>query len=207
MGFPRGKGWMLGLSLPLIGMLVGCMCPQHIVKMDAKGEDADLVRTSYRAVDCLIELTPDKVKINPDRRVLVATAVELDHLYSTSTLGRLLGEFAAARLSQQGYSVVHLTVRQGSVAINDDGQFFLSRDIQKLAANYDTGSVLVTTYTVTPTQVFVSMKLVNAEANTIVSAIDFALPKGPETVALLHGGGAGGGGGSMAQRDALFPGR
>ncbi|MBN2446636.1 MAG: hypothetical protein JXO22_07920 [Phycisphaerae bacterium] len=174
----------------------GCACPYRVVKLERGGKDADLVRTTYQAVDCLLYLMPADSAPDPKRRVLVATSVNLDEVRDTSTFGRLNGELLAARLAQKGYSVVHLTIRQGSVAINDQGQFALSRDIQKLAANYDTGAVLVSTYTLAPEKVFISLKLVNAEANTVVSAIDYAIPKGPQTQALLGGGGTASSGGS-----------
>ncbi|MCK4341743.1 MAG: hypothetical protein KAY37_08480 [Phycisphaerae bacterium] len=167
--------------------IVGCDCTQHITMLEPDGKDADLIRTTYRAVDCLLCRMPGKTSIDPDRRMLVATVVNLDAVNDTSSFGRLIGEFIAGRLAQQGYSVVHLTVRQGSVAINDSGQFLLSRDVKKLAKDHNTGSVLVSTYTLTPDKVYLSLKLVNVEANTLVAAVDLVVPKGPRTSALLGG--------------------
>ena len=169
--------------------LAGCNCTQKITMLEPDGKDADLIRTTYRAVDCLLCQMPGKTAIDPDRRMLVATVVNLDAVNDTSSFGRLIGEFLSGRLAQKGYSVTHLTVRRGSVAINDDGQFLLSRDVKKLAHDHNTGSVLVSTYLLTPDEVYLSLKLVNAEANTLVAAVDFEIPKGPRTSALLGGGG------------------
>ena len=153
--------------------------------MDQSGDDANLIRTTYNAVDCLLELMPEKSSPDPHRRVLVATVVDLDQLESTSTFGRLTGEFIAARLTQKGFSVVHLTIRKASIVVTREGQFLLSRDIKKIAEEHNTGSVLVSTYTLAPYEVFMSLRLVNAEANTMVAAIDFSIPKGPQTKSLL----------------------
>lgn len=162
--------------------LAGCDCAQRITVTDGScHKDADLIQTTYRAVDCLVS----KTGADPSRRVLVATVVNLDNVKDTSTFGRLLGEFLAARLTHHGHPVVHMTVRQGSVLIKPEGEFLLSRDMRELARDYDAQAVLVSTYTVSSDKVFVSIKLVRAEDSTITAAIDFAVPKGPRTTELL----------------------
>ena len=183
------------VSVALLALALGCTgcdCACRITKLDPDRKDADLIGTNYRAIDCLLEHMPCKTAPDPNRRMLVATVVNLDDVKDSSTFGRLTGELLAARLAQHGYSVVHMTIRKGSVVIKDEGEFLLSRDIKELATDYNAASVLVSTYTLSPDKVFVSLKLVNAEANTVVAAVDYTIPKGPRTVALL-GGGSGGG--------------
>lgn len=175
---------ILGLLVGL-GAATGCMCPHNIAEFKHHGDkDADLIKTSHNAIDCLLQQAPG---LDPTKRVLVATAVDLDNLNRTSRFGRMIGEFLATRLTQRGHMVVHATARKGSLAINEEGQFLLSRDIKKLASDYRTGSVLVSTYSLSPDRVFVSLKLVMAESQCLLSAVDFELPRGPETNALLNG--------------------
>lgn len=173
--------------LGIVGLLVslgGCMCPHNVTAFKSAGDsDADLIKTSYNAVDCLLHHVPN---LDPSKRTLVATAVDLDNLNHTSQFGRMLGELLASRLSQRGFKVVHVTARKGSIAVNDEGQFLLSRDIQNLASDYSTGSILVATYSLSPSNVLVSVKLVMSESQCLLSAVDFELPRGPETNALLH---------------------
>jgi len=168
-----------------VGLFSGCPCVDRIVELECDGKDADLIATTYNAVDCLVDVMPGKTAPDPNRRMLVATVVNLDQVERTSTFGRLTSELAVARLAQRGYSVVHLNIRRGSVVINQEGQFLLTRDMRKLMEDYNAGSILVSTYTLAPQRVFMSLRIVNAEACTVVSGVDYALPLGTQTRVLL----------------------
>lgn len=163
--------------------LAGCNCMSNITAFDEGGDkDADLVKTSYNAVDCLLSTASFSV---PNRRVLVATVVNLDDVQATSTFGRLVGEFVAARLTHRHYSPVHLTVRSGSVLINPSGEFLLSRDMSELAGDHNAALVLVGTYTPASDRVYVCLKLVEAANSELIAAVDYSVPAGPRTLALL----------------------
>jgi TolB-like protein len=161
---------------------IGCNCRSCIVAYDPVHKcvrrDADLIETSYNAVDCLLARTP---RTDPNRRILVATTVNLDDLTHTSTFGRVIQEFFATRLAHRGYSVVHMTVRHGSVLINPEGEFLLSRDMKELAEDYNAASVLVSTYTWALDKIYISLKLVDAPTGEVVAAVDYTVPQGPRT--------------------------
>lgn len=170
--------------LCLTWIVVGAGCASQITAYEhPKDEDADLIQTTYNAVDCLLQRSSGTDR---SKRILVASAVNLNNVRQTSTFGRLIGELLSTRLAHHGYAVVEPTVRQGSVMISDEGQFLLSRNMQDLARDYNAGAVLVSTYTPAQDKVYVSAKLVNADFNTLVAAVDYALPFGPRTKGLLN---------------------
>lgn len=184
---------MRGIAILLTGALVffafscgGCVCPNRITAFEHPDDkDADLIRTTYNAVDCLQKMQRFPL-VDPNRRILVADVVNLDNLDSTSAFGRLVAELLSARLTHRGYSVVHTTVRRGSVVITPDGEFLLSRDMKVLAENYNAMAVLVSTYTIASDKVYLSVKLVNVPTCEMVAAVDYAMPLGPRTTALLQ---------------------
>jgi len=81
---------------------------------------------------------------------MVATFVDLDDVTRTSSLGRVMGELCAARLTQRGYRVVNIKVRPDSIVIKpgpNEGEFLLSRDVAVLGKEHGAQVVLVGTYT------------------------------------------------------------
>jgi hypothetical protein len=145
--------------------------------------DADLIATNYNAVDFLLRGRHADIA---NKRILVATVVDLDDVCDTSTFGRLTGELLASRLVHHGYAVVHMTVRRDKVVINDEGEFLLSRDMRNLARDFNASAVLVSTYTPTMDRVYLSVKLANAVDGALLAAIDYAIPNGRRTRGLLN---------------------
>jgi len=132
----------------------------------------NVVSKNNCAVDKLLWCAKDL----PDHksRILVATFVDLDDVTSTSTIGRLMGEAAATRLTQRGYTVVNMKVRANSVAITPAGEFLLSRDVQQLSQDYDARVILVGTYT--RTHVAPYIRSLTREYENVDSAIDDRYP-------------------------------
>lgn len=161
------------------------MSSSGIASFEHPGDaDVDLIQTTYNAVDLLLRRAH---RADPNQRILVATVVNLDDVRDTSTFGRLVGQFLSTRLAQQDYSVVHMTVRRGSIVIRRDGEFLLSRDMKELASDSNASAVLVSTYTAAVDKLYVSVKLVDTADSTLIAAVDFSVPSGPRTLALLQG--------------------
>ena len=189
-------------SLVGLAVLSTAGCGPEIIERDT----LDIVKVNYQAVDCM--LSRASVNVPRDGRILVATFVDVADVTGTSTFGRMLGETAAARLSQRGHNVLQVNLRRDSIVINEAGQFALSRDIRELGRNFDAAAVLVGTYTRTHIRepivstdrllraasvdaerygvssgretfvivsdtVYVSMRLVNANDNTVIAAHDY----------------------------------
>jgi hypothetical protein len=108
-------------------------------------------------------------------RILVATLVDINDVNSGSMFGLQMAEFIAARLTQNGHTVIQTTLRDGSVVINSGGQFLLSRETEDLNTQYDAKAACVGTYGVTEEHVFVSLRMVCTKDNSLMGATDYVL--------------------------------
>jgi TolB-like protein len=116
--------------------------------------------------------------VDRTRPILFTSFVDLDDLNTSSTFGRLLGEQVASRMSQLGYRVVELKLRQGSMVVSQEaGEMILSRDLRDVRTNHDTQAVLVGTYVVTENAVIVSARLLSTLDGAILATRDATLRK------------------------------
>jgi TolB-like protein len=124
--------------------------------------------------------------VDRTRPILFTSFVDLDDLNTSSTFGRLLGEQVASRMSQLGYRVVELKLRQGSMVVSQEaGEMILSRDLRDVRTSHDTQAVLVGTYVVTDNAVIVSAKLLSTLDGAILATRDATLRKTREIQELV----------------------
>lgn len=107
---------------------------------------------------------------------IVATLVNIDQLEQSSTLGRLVTEQIASRMTQLGYGVVELKVRNGVYMKRNEGEFLLTREIKEVASVHKAQAVIVGTYAESANLIYVNLKVVNPATNLILAAYDYALP-------------------------------
>ncbi|MBV8466669.1 MAG: hypothetical protein JO218_12065 [Burkholderiales bacterium] len=162
--------------LGLLGLMTSCAHYQAGVKNP-------VIRASYDAADQLIALA--KPPVNNDAPLIVATFVDIDKLEQASTLGRVLAEEVAARLTQRGYHIIELKLR-GSVYVRDGtGELMLSRQVKELSLSHNVQAVVVGTYAPSPEKLFLNLKIVRPTDNVILSAHDIALDLDDTTRSLL----------------------
>ncbi len=170
--------------------------------------DAEYTQTAYNAISHLlatarppqgnhVESTQgdlyDQEMVAEDafdstRPVLYSTTVDLNNYDKTTNFGRLMAEALATALTQHWENkVINVNVRQGSLPIVPrQGEFILSRDTKELALDFNAGAVLLSTYSVALDKVYINVELVNVHHNAIVGAVQFNIPLGPRTEALLR---------------------
>lgn len=119
---------------------------------------------------------------------IVATLVNIDQLEQSSTLGRLISEQIASRLSQLGNDVVELKVRNSIFIKRNEGEFLLTREIKEIASAHNAQAVIVGTYAESATLIYVSLKLVNPATSKILAAYDYALPLDRQIRSMLRKG-------------------
>jgi FlgO protein len=138
--------------------------------------ESDLIKGDYSATDVLVSGGKVAETGGP---VLVATVVDIDNLERSSTLGRLISEHVASRLSQKGYTVTELKMRDPAYMRTPEGELMLSREVHAISAKHGAQAVVVGTYASDGTSrngvVFVSLKLVRTADNTIIGSSDYAL--------------------------------
>lgn len=204
---------IVALAIGALGLVGGC----GRVEINRK-DSVNVVKENYEAVDRMLKAARRELPENS--KILTATFVDLDDVTNASSLGRLLGETASARLTQRGHTVVNMKIRRDSVAINADGEFLLSRDARQLSMDYDAKAVLVGTYTrtdvgsrirslskeledidayseeilrkrrifeVVEDYVYISLRLVRVEDNTVIGAYDYRILCDDGVMSLLSG--------------------
>lgn len=137
--------------------------------------DNELVKSAYTIADGL--LAQLKINIDKNSSILVTSFVNIDNLKESSTLGRMLAEHVASRLSQRGYKVIEMRLRTTSVFMEEGkGEFLLSRDLRDVSKNQNSTAVVVGTYGLFPNgEVSVSARVVSPSDSTIISSCDYVL--------------------------------
>ena len=111
------------------------------------------------------------------RSMLVASFVNSGDFERTSNLGRLLSEQVASRLSQHGYAVKEIQLREDELAVRRKaGVFALSRNLSKINPELEALSILVGTYTVIERQIYVNVRVLNIQDGVALASSDFRLP-------------------------------
>jgi len=117
---------------------------------------------------------------------IIATLVNIDQLEQSSTLGRLISEQVASRMSQLGYGVLELKVRNGVYMKRNEGELLLTREIKEVASTHNAQAVIVGTYAESSNMVYVNLKVVNPASNLILAAYDYALPLDKQIHSLIR---------------------
>ncbi len=119
---------------------------------------------------------------------IVSTLVNIDQLEQSSTLGRLISEQIASRMTQMGFGVVELKVRNSVYMKRNEGEFMLTREISDIASTHKAQAVVLGTYAESASMVYVNLKLVNPTNSQILAAYDYALPLDSMVRSLLRKG-------------------
>lgn len=167
----KRRAWLTGTLATLL--LAGCAAPPT--------GDA-LIQLNHQAADALLQ----GVRLDPRQPVLIATLVDLDDLERSSRWGRLASEHVAARMANRGVRVKELKLRNQIFMAQTSGALLLSREVTDLSLEHDAQAVVVGTYTVGGDTVYVSLKLIRPEGNTVMSAHDYSFALGDGNRALMR---------------------
>lgn len=143
----------------------------------------DLIEANERAADALLLSVP----LDASQPVLVATLVNVDRLSESSRLGRIFSEQIAGRMVQRGLRVTEVKLRENLALHRDQGELLLSREVREVSQAQNAQAVLVGTYAVSASALYISLKLVNPVGNTVVAAYNYAVPVDENVRALLAG--------------------
>ncbi|HHH76699.1 MAG TPA: hypothetical protein ENL03_06715 [Phycisphaerae bacterium] len=167
----RAKLAIMAISLVCVALTGGCGS-RKVETVVNINEPVPLIAASYEGVDQLLQ--SPSVSLEKGSKVVTATFVDLDDVTTSSKLGRLFGECSSSRLTQKGYDVVALKLRNDSIVIQPGiGQFVLSRDMALLKQKYCADAVLVGMYT--RTRVDTELKSVNKQLEDADSYYDAGL--------------------------------
>lgn len=173
---------LLATAIVIAGLsLAGCT-DTHSTRPQIS--DTNLIATNHSAAENLLALS--STKLSKSQPVLVASFVDVDNLESSSTFGRITSEQVASKLSQSGYPVIEMKLRNNVFIKEQSGEFILSRELVNLSTEHDAQAVLAGTYAVGTNSVWVTSKLIRTTDGVILSSYDYVLPMGPDTKTLLR---------------------
>ncbi len=118
--------------------------------------------------------------------IAVATFVDIDNLYTSSTFGRLLGEQLMSELAMKGYNVIEMRQSEALQVMSDQGEFGLSRDVSTLRNSQNVSGLVVGTYTVSPLRVYINARLIDPNSSLVISAGSVEMAKTGEIDRLLR---------------------
>lgn len=167
----------LSLALFLLTLLSGCFGPSY-----QTAQSSEFTAANYAAVDKLVA-TP--LTIDKGAPLLVATLVNIDAMNQSSRLGRLVSEQVATRLTQHGYQVVEMKLRNNVYIREGTGELLLSRDVRDLSKNHQAHIVVVGSYAAAASYVYLTLKAVSVADNRVLAATNYLLPLTENNKALL----------------------
>ncbi|MGI9275503.1 MAG: FlgO family outer membrane protein [Endozoicomonas sp.] len=160
------------LILVLSVALLGACKTQPVYK---EPERIDLVGISKNAAATLASKVSNTL---PQGSTILSTSLaDINSLSSTSTLGRILAEQLSSSLSDQGYQLIEIKMRN-SVFISDQqgGEFTLSRKLAAVSASHNANAILTGTYAVGSKTVYINARLIDSSNSLVLSTVDFQLP-------------------------------
>jgi len=176
------RALLLCASLAVLG-LQGCASYYYGDRAGPGLLRADLIDANERAADALLQQVP----LDPAQPVLVATLVNVDRLGESSRLGRIFSEQIAGRMVQRGLRVSEVKLRDSLLLQPGQGELLLSREAREVSQAQNAQAVVVGTYAVSATVLYISLKLVSPVGNTVLAAHNYALPVDDNVRTLLTG--------------------
>ncbi|MDA8164377.1 MAG: FlgO family outer membrane protein [Desulfobacteraceae bacterium] len=122
------------------------------------------------------------------QRLIMATFVNLDDLEQSCRFGRALPEALANRLFRHGFGVVEIRKADELLVRNGTGELVLTRDAARLAASAQADGIVCGTYALTPGTVIVSVRLLDAASQKVLSVADIEIQRSRAINGLLLGG-------------------
>lgn len=182
-------GAMLLSGMVLSGCVTSPSTTHPLVSQPVGGQRSiGLEEASYLAADSMVAQIKEKFHVR--QTVLPASFVEDKNLEQSSAMGRMLAQQVASRFTQAGYSVIEIKLRKQVRLVKGEGegQFLLSRELEKIAESHNASAVLVGSYVATPSVLFVNTQLILVKGGIVLASQDYKIPLTRELRALLEPG-------------------
>ena len=171
----RGKFGAVALALALL--LGGCADPNTYPLISQPLEApvrAGMGEVARRAADAMLVTVGNRLRHR--EKILPASFVEEGNLEQSSALGRILAQQMASRFTQAGFSVVEIKLAKNISLRKGEGQFVLTRELEKIAESQKAHAVLAGSYVATKSQLFVNAQLIRLRDGVALASEDFTLP-------------------------------
>jgi TolB-like protein len=106
---------------------------------------------------------------------IVTSFTNLDKLDDTMALGRLISENLIYGLQMHKWRIIELRLTKG-VDVTAEGEFFLSRDINKLRDEYKISGVVTGTYSVAEGNLTINARVIDVNTGIVISSGQTYIP-------------------------------
>jgi TolB-like protein len=174
------KGWLIAV----LALLGGCADLYSQPSASASAvEDTDIRGANYAAAE---QLVGSGGGLDRRANLVGATFVNIIDLDDSSAMGKLIAEQIGSRLTQLGYRMVELKLRNDIFIQERGGEYMLSRTVQDISAEHDAQAVIAGTYAVARDRVYVKASVIEPSSNVVMASYDYELPLGRNLRALLY---------------------
>lgn len=169
----------------LVSVAVMFFMMQGCASMDIEwpDEEANLIEVSYSIADALIERS--KARPLPFSPILVVSFVETGKPDRASSLGRMMANFIASRMSMSGLRVLEMKTGLPLRPVSDGGDLMPCGEGSDPTDCQKAQAVVLGTYTKANRGLYVSTRIVRADNQQIISSVDLHLPLSYEMMFLL----------------------
>ena len=101
--------------------------------------------------------------------ITLTSFVNLKKLNSTSQFGRVLGESLFSELFVRGFNVTDFR-GQNAISVNETGEFFITRNIEKLDSEVPNSYILVGTYSKIDQNVMINARILDNKTGKLISS-------------------------------------
>ncbi len=112
--------------------------------------------------------TNSKLNKNDTSTVALTSFVNLKQLSTTSKLGRVIGESLFSELFVRGFNIRDFR-GQGVISINNQGEFFITRNVNNLEDYVPNTYVLVGTYSQINKKIMINARMMDNQTGKLIS--------------------------------------
>ena len=123
--------------------------------------------------------------LDADSVLTVNSFVNLNSLYTTSALGRYLGEQMIGELQAAGLTLIDVRKTNSLMIRETYGEYGLSRDLNELSRAHDSQAVVVGTYTYAQGQILLNARVLRNRDGMVIAQASTAFALDPLTTAML----------------------
>jgi len=147
-------------------------CKQNTITIPQKEASTQKVQLTLN--DAVLSLANqlsknNKISSSDTGTITVTSFVNLTQLQKTSQLGRILGESLYSELFIRGFNITDFR-GQHAISVNNNGEFYITRNITKLTPEVPNTYVLVGTYSQIDQNIIINARVLDNKTGKIVSS-------------------------------------
>lgn len=120
-------------------------------------------------IDSLATQIMRNSKLSSTKPVLITSFVRLDNFKKTTEFGRVVSESLINEISNRGFNVIEMRGQLG-VSIDKNGEYFISRDINKLKEQIPNTYIVVGTYSRQYGKIVLNARVIDNISGRIISS-------------------------------------